>query len=68
MQSDTLFIKECQAGDITAFEKLVDMYKKQIYEIAYQFTWNHEDADDISQEVFINAYKSIKKFRGDSQP
>lgn len=67
MQSDILLIKECQAGDISAFEKLVDMHKKQVYQIAYQFTWNHEDADDISQEVFMHAYKSIRKFRGDSQ-
>jgi RNA polymerase sigma-70 factor (ECF subfamily) len=64
--NNLLLIKECQIGDISAFEKLVNLYKKQIYLLAYQITGNHEDADDISQETFIHAYKAISKFKGES--
>lgn len=66
-ENDNLLVKECQAGDISAFDKLVKRYMKQIYQLAYQIVGNHEDADDISQEAFIQAYKSISKFKGRSK-
>lgn len=64
MESDILLTKERQASDIADFDRIVDLHRKQVYGLAYQLTGNHEDADDISQEVFIRAYKSIGKFRG----
>jgi len=67
MESDILLIKECQMGDIAAFDRLVELHRKQIYQLIYQLTGSHEDADDISQEVFIRAYKSIGKFKGKSK-
>lgn len=66
-ESDILLVKECQAGDISAFDELVQQYRKQIYQLAYQMTGSHEDADDISQETFIQTYKSISKFKGKSK-
>lgn len=66
-ESDILFIKECQTGDISAFDKLIELHRKQIYQLAYQITGSHQDADDISQEAFIQAYKSIGKFKGRSK-
>ena len=67
MESDILLAKEYQVGDIAAFDRMVVMHRKQIYQLAYQLTGSHEDADDISQEVFIRAYRSIGKFRGRSK-
>lgn len=64
MESDILLIRERQATDIADFDRIVDLHRKQVYGLAYQLTGNHEDADDISQEVFIRAYRSIRKFRG----
>ena len=66
-ESDILLVKECQAGDISAFDKLVQRHRRQIYQLAYQMTGSHEDADDISQETFIQTYRSIDKFRGKSK-
>ncbi len=67
MESDILLIKERQIADTVAFDRIVDLHRKQIYGLAYQLTGNHEDADDISQEVFIRAYRSIGKFGGKSK-
>jgi RNA polymerase sigma-70 factor (ECF subfamily) len=53
--------------DITAFDMLVESHRKQIYQLAYHLTGNHEDADDISQEVFIRAYRSMGNFKGKSK-
>src|SRR4026208_1464830 len=50
-----------------AFQELVDLYKKQIYYLGLDLTGNHHDAEDLTQEVFIKAFQSIHKFRGDSR-
>ena len=67
MEGEILLIRECQTGDIAAFDRLVELHRERIYQLVYQLTGSHEDADDISQEVFIRAYKSIGKFRGMSK-
>ena len=66
-ETDSLLVKKYQAGDISAFDKLVKRYRKQIYHLAYTITGCHEDADDISQETFIQVFKSIGKFKGRSK-
>jgi RNA polymerase sigma-70 factor (ECF subfamily) len=63
-EDDILLIKECQAGQVSAFDRLVELYRKQIYQLAYCITDNHEDADDISQETFVRAYRAIGEFKG----
>ncbi|MCD4665006.1 MAG: sigma-70 family RNA polymerase sigma factor, partial [Bacteroidales bacterium] len=50
-----------------AFRELVERYKKKIYYLAYDLTGNHHDAEDMSQEVFIKAFRSLKNFRGDAK-
>ena len=55
-------IEKAQAGSIRAFEKLVRKYDRQILSLAYQFSQNTEDAEDICQEVFMQAFKNIKSF------
>jgi len=67
MESDILLIRERQIADIADFDRIVYLHRKQIYQLAYRLIGNHEDADDISQEVFIRAYKSIRKFKGKSK-
>ena len=63
-EDEILLIKECQAGQVSAFDRLVEIYRKQIYQLAYCITGNHEDADDISQETFVRAYRAIGDFKG----
>jgi RNA polymerase sigma-70 factor (ECF subfamily) len=64
---DILLVKECQAGDKSAYDKLVQHYKRQIYQLAFQLSGSHHHAHEISQETFIQVYQSIKKFKGKSK-
>jgi len=64
--NDILLVKKVQAGDNNAFGKLVLKYQKQVYEKAYSFTHNVEDANDLVQDIFIKTFKAIDTFQGDS--
>lgn len=65
--NDILLVKECQLGDKSAYEKLVQRYKRQIYQLAFQLSGSHYYAHEISQETFIQLYHSIKMFKGNSK-
>ncbi|MEP7239066.1 MAG: RNA polymerase sigma factor, partial [Ferruginibacter sp.] len=56
-----------QQGDELAFKKLVDEWQTMVYNTAISIVQNEDDADDITQEVFIQVYKSISSFKGDSK-
>lgn len=55
-----------RSGEIRAFEELVRRHRNTVFALAYHFVRNREDAWDIAQEVFVKAYRSLKRFRGDS--
>jgi len=59
-------IEACLAGDASAFDVLVMRHQKSIQRVCYRFTGNAEDAADLTQEVFVKAYRSLPKFRGTS--
>lgn len=59
-------IDACLAGDASAFDVLVLRHQKAIQRVCYRFTGNAEDAADLTQEVFVKAYRSLPKFRGTS--
>lgn len=59
-------IKRCQDGEIEAFEKLISSYQKKVYNIAYRYVGNREEAEDLAQEAFIKVFRSIKSFRGEA--
>lgn len=61
-EADIEIVQKCLAGDGTSYEVLVTRYKKKIYNIAYRFTGSKEDALDVTQEVFIKAYNSLKQY------
>lgn len=54
-------------GDKNSFSKLVDNYKNRIYSMAYKFTNDYGEAQDLAQEIFIKIYRQIKGFQGNSQ-
>lgn len=62
---DKLRIKAILEGDQQAFRNLVDDYKTIIVNTYYAFIHDKDEAEDLAQEVFIQAYQSLKKFRGD---
>ena len=55
-------VRRCIAGDSTAWEEIVQLYHRRIYNICYRFTGRGEDADDLTQEVFIKIYKTLKTY------
>lgn len=59
-------IEACLSGDVSAFDVLVVRHQKSIQRVCYRFTGNTEDAADLTQEVFVKAYRSLPKFRGTS--
>ncbi len=61
------FIISLKAGNKEAFATLVREFKSQVLNICYRFLLNKEDAEDISQEVFIEIYHSLPKFRGEAK-
>lgn len=64
---DNEIIENFKNGNQNAFNLLVLKYQKKIYWVIRKMVLDHDDADDITQEVFIKLYKSIDKFRGESQ-
>jgi len=63
MMEETAVVQLAQEGDTEAFRRLFEDNKRQVFAIAYQYTKNKEDAEDILQETFIKAYHSLEKFR-----
>ncbi|MGB0879270.1 MAG: RNA polymerase sigma factor [Polaribacter sp.] len=61
------FIKELQDGNDVAFNRLLNDYQQKVFNTCISFIPNKEDAEDVAQEVFLEVYKSISKFKGDSK-
>jgi len=59
-------IEQSKAGDIESFEKLIVTHQKKVFNIAYRVLGNLEDANDVTQEALIKAYRGIKNFNGKS--
>lgn len=64
--SDNELIAAFKNGDIRGFNEIVRRYQKQVYMVSFRMVTNADDADDITQEVFIKIHSSLKEFRGDS--
>ncbi|MBQ4575555.1 MAG: sigma-70 family RNA polymerase sigma factor [Clostridia bacterium] len=67
LKSEDLVIKRAVSGDKEAFGELVRAYESMVYNTAMQALRNAEDAYDVSQEVFIKAWRSLGSFRGESK-
>lgn len=59
-------VKRCQAGDREAFNEIIRSYQKKVLNLAYQILGNYAEAVDLTQDAFIKAYLSIKRFRGEA--
>ena len=60
-------IERAKIGDLDAFEYLVKLHEKNVYNLALKLMKNREDALDIAQEAFLKAWINLKSFRGDSK-
>ncbi len=59
-------IRRFKQGEEKAFNELVNLYKKRIFNLVFRMVRNKEDAMDLAQEVFVKVYHSLKDFRGES--
>ena len=64
---DITIINSFKSGNRTAFNVIVMKYQKKIYWIVRKMVLDHDDANDITQEVFLKIYSSLGDFRGDSK-
>jgi RNA polymerase sigma-70 factor (ECF subfamily) len=65
-EAERAAIVACQRGEREAFDILVERYQRDIYRLCYRYVNNHADANDMAQDVFLKAYRSLGSFRGDS--
>jgi len=64
--SDDELVLKAQQGDVHAFDELVERYHSKIYGLTYNMTSNREDAEDLTQEVFVKAFEALPRFKGKS--
>ena len=64
--AEAQFVERLQAGEAAAFERLVDEQSSAIYALLFRLTEDMEEARDLAQETFLQAFRNIKHFRGDA--
>jgi RNA polymerase sigma-70 factor (ECF subfamily) len=65
-RNDTYYIEQVLEGKINAFSYLVDRHKDKAYNLAFRICGNREEAEEIAQDAFIKAYRSLRNFRNKS--
>jgi RNA polymerase sigma-70 factor (ECF subfamily) len=64
--TDLELARAAAAGDTAAFERLYEQYNKRVYSLCFRMLGNVSQAEDLTQEVFLQVFKKIGSFRGDS--
>jgi RNA polymerase sigma-70 factor, ECF subfamily len=57
-----LLVRRCVAGDVVAWEEIVQRYNRRIYNICYRFAGSGDDAQDLTQEVFIKMFRTLSSY------
>lgn len=65
--SDAALVAQARAGDGDAFRVLVERHSRKVYRLAFRLIGNEEDAEDIVQETFLRAYRSLERFNEQAQ-
>ena len=63
---DRALVEACLNGQSAAFDVIVERHRRSVYLLCYRFVSSHEDASDLSQDVFLRAYRGLRGFRGQS--
>jgi RNA polymerase sigma-70 factor (ECF subfamily) len=66
IQADVALIAACQQGDAGAIREIFDMYKDRVYALCRHMAGNTEDAEDLTQEVFVSVFQHLDHFRAES--
>jgi len=65
--TDTEIIRKVLQGEQALYAQLVQKYQQYVFTLVLRFTDNREDAEELSQDIFVKAYRSLADFRGDSK-
>jgi len=57
-----LLVRRCVAGDAAAWEEIVRTYNRRIYNLCYRFAGSSDDAEDLTQEVFIKVFRTLPSY------
>lgn len=57
-----MLVRRCVAGDAAAWEEIVQRYHRRIYNICYRFAGSTDDAQDLTQDVFIKMYRTLNSY------
>ena len=60
-------LEACRRGEPGAFEELVERTNRQVYTLAYRLVGDRHEAEDVAQEAYLRAYRSLRGFRGDAR-
>lgn len=63
LDPDSLLVERCVKGDTAAWEDLVRLHTRRVYGICYRFTGNDSEAQDLTQDVFLRIFRTVKSFR-----
>jgi RNA polymerase sigma-70 factor (ECF subfamily) len=63
---DRRLVELCLGGRLDAFDVLVERHQRAVYQLCFRFVGRHEDAADLTQEVFLRAFRGLNRFRGDA--
>lgn len=66
-ESDEELLERFRSGDNAAFDNIVDRYERRVFAVSLRICRHHEDARDVTQDVFVTALRSLASFRGESQ-
>ena len=64
--SDDYYVKKTLSGETGSFAPLLERYGKQVFTLIVKIVGNREDAEELTQDVFVKAYGSLAKFRAES--
>lgn len=64
--AEPALVEACLNGHRDAFDVVVARHQRQVYQVCYRFVGNHEDASDLTQDVFVRAFRGLRGFRSRS--
>ncbi len=66
-KEEQLLVDRCRQGDRDSFAELMRLHQKQIYNFTYRMLGSEEEAEDLTQDIFVAAFRGIRKFRGEAK-
>jgi RNA polymerase sigma-70 factor (ECF subfamily) len=64
--SDSDLLEQCGRGDESAWRELVTLYTRRVFALAYRFTGRADQAEDLTQEIFVKVYQNLERYDGNT--